>query len=64
MDAQLRSLVISGTGTVSQKLSHSSALHLHQVIYSSLSVEVHAENIELQEQRDRGLLKGDDLPYA
>lgn len=57
---QLRSLVVSGTGMVSQQLSRSSALHLHQVIYSSPSVEVHMEHIELQEQRDWRLLVGDE----
>ncbi|KAF9377679.1 hypothetical protein CPC16_011729, partial [Podila verticillata] len=52
----LQRLEITGTGAAPHQLSHASVLLLHQVISSSPKVELHVENVDLQESRDWVLL--------
>lgn len=49
---RLLSLGIHGTESLLQELSHSSALFIHRLLYSSPLVELSLENIRLKEDRD------------
>ncbi|KFH69337.1 hypothetical protein MVEG_04151 [Podila verticillata NRRL 6337] len=55
-DSRLLCLHIQGTGTDIQGLSHSSALFVHQLAYSSSLLELHLENIQLEDKRDWELI--------
>ncbi|KAG0337558.1 hypothetical protein BG000_005271, partial [Podila horticola] len=50
LGTQLHSLRIEGLGSVPQLLSHTSALFVHGLVYSSPSIESRLENVELVEQ--------------
>ncbi|KAI9242952.1 MAG: hypothetical protein BYD32DRAFT_482973 [Podila humilis] len=56
IDSRLLCLHIQGTGTEIQELSHSSALFVHQLAYSSPLLELHFENIQLEGTHDWGLI--------
>lgn len=48
-DLRLLNLHLQGAGSVPQSLSHMSALFVHGLIYASPSIEVHLENITMDE---------------
>ncbi|KAG0017193.1 hypothetical protein BGZ81_010855 [Podila clonocystis] len=53
---RLLQLSIIGTPTTHQELSHTSALFIHQLVHSSLLVELHIESIGWEEDRDRDII--------
>ncbi|KFH63753.1 hypothetical protein MVEG_10446 [Podila verticillata NRRL 6337] len=59
-EAQFFSLSIVGSGGQEQRLSHSSALWLHNVIYLFSPASVYLKNIEMQEAWDWNLIRGAD----
>ncbi|KAI9233874.1 MAG: hypothetical protein BYD32DRAFT_439709 [Podila humilis] len=52
IDSQLLNLTVRGTRSELRKLSHASALMLHQLIYTNPLVELHLLNFQLLDKRD------------
>ncbi|KAF9325350.1 hypothetical protein BG006_011156 [Podila minutissima] len=58
---QLIHLLIQGTGSTKQELSHSSVLFLHKLIYTSPLQECHFKNIDMKVKRDWELIRAEEV---
>lgn len=57
-EVQIFQLSIVGTGGQEQRLSHSSALWIHNVVYLFSPVDMFLKNIEMKEAGDWDLIRG------